>query len=175
MQQLLPALETWRSLVSGFGPVLALSKVFLWLCHLSLAFSGSAPAFDRRMRLCPWNGRLGLCTFSTGTWWRRSFAAPLSCWLPLSLPVQQVKKYARTPGTDCSHRVYLHNCLFECVRLGLVDFRADPGSASLTASAQSFQVPGLAGRSIVGIDSVHVGHAVFPYFPFFSHAHSFGN
>ena len=80
-----------RSLVTGFGPVSALSKVFLWLCHLSLAFSGSAPAFDRRMRLCPWNGRLGLCTFSTGAWWRRSFAAPLSCWLPLSLLAQQVK------------------------------------------------------------------------------------
>ena len=43
-RQLLPALEAWRSLVTGFGPALALSKVFLWLCHLPLAFSGSASA-----------------------------------------------------------------------------------------------------------------------------------
>ena len=65
MQQLLPALEAWRSLVtgldSGFGTVQSFSLASPSSCWLSLAFRG----LDRLMWLCPWNGRPWPCTFST--------------------------------------------------------------------------------------------------------------
>ena len=57
MQQLLPALEAWRSLVTGFGPSLGTVQSFSLALPSSFGFLWLCTGLDRHMRLCPWNGR----------------------------------------------------------------------------------------------------------------------
>ena len=98
---------------------------------------------------------------------------PLSCWLPLSLPVQQVKNMPALLALT-ARAVSLCTIAFlnVCAQASSTSGRT-PAQLRSVLPRSPFRCLGLAGRPIVGIDSVHVEHAVFPYFPFFSCAHSF--
>ena len=90
---------------------------------------------------------------------------PFSCWLPRSLPAQQVKNTRVLLALSGLAPLLFCNCFSEPVRPGLDTFKTDPCSASLRPSdrasgARSCRFFGWCSS----LDSSHVGQVTFPCF-----------